>query len=49
MQIGFSRRPRGSWDGRTNDSMLWESFCDDLTDMAEFSDCAIVYGRQGIN
>ena len=47
-KLDFQEDPGGSWDGRTNDSMLWESFCDDLTDMAEFSDCAIVYGRQGI-
>ena len=47
-KLDFQKDPGGSWDGRTNDSVLWESFCDDLTDMEEFSDCAIVYGRQGI-
>ena len=32
-KLDFQEDPGGSWDGRTNDSMLWESFCDDLTDM----------------
>ncbi|MEC8954889.1 MAG: hypothetical protein VX482_04325, partial [Candidatus Thermoplasmatota archaeon] len=47
-KLDFQKDPGGTWDGRTNNSELWESFCDDLTSMEEFSDCSIVYGRQGI-
>ena len=47
-KLDFQEEPGGTWDGRTNNSELWESFCDDLTSMEEFSDCSIVYGRQGI-
>ncbi len=35
-------------DGRTNDSLLWESMCDEFIAMEEFSDCGLVYGRQGV-
>ena len=47
-KIDFQEDPTGNWEGRTNDSALWESFCDDLTDRPEFSDCGLVFGRQGI-
>ena len=47
-KLDFQEEPGGTWDGRTNNSELRESFCDDLTSMEEFSDCSIVYGRQGI-
>ena len=47
-KLDFQQDPGGSWDGRTNNSELWESFCDDITTMEEFSDCSIVYGRQGV-
>ena len=47
-KLDFQEDPGGSWDGRTNNSELWESFCDDITAMEEFSDCSIVYGRQGV-
>jgi len=47
-KLDFQEDPGGSWDGRTNNSELWESFCDDMTAMEEFSDCSIVYGRQGV-
>ncbi|MEC9393443.1 MAG: hypothetical protein VYA45_01505, partial [Candidatus Thermoplasmatota archaeon] len=47
-KLDFQSSPERTWDGRTNNSELWESFCDDLTSMEEFSDCSIVYGRQGI-
>ena len=45
-QITFDKDP--GKDFRTNDSLLWESLCDELVSMDELSDCGIVYGRQGI-
>ena len=47
-KIDFQEDPTGNWEGRTNNSSVWESFCDDLTDRDEFSDCGLVFGRQGI-
>ena len=47
-KIDFQEDPEGLWEGRTNDSEVWESFCDDLIDRPEFSDCGLVFGRQGI-
>ena len=47
-KLDFQEDPGGTWDGRTNNSELWESFCDDITSMEEFSDCSLVYGRQGV-
>ena len=47
-KIDFQEDPTGNWEGRTNDSSVWESFCDDITDREEFSDCGLVFGRQGI-
>ena len=47
-KIDFQENPTGNWEGRTNDSAVWESFCDYLTDRDEFSDCGLVFGRQGI-
>jgi len=38
----------GNWDVRTNNSDLWESMCDEFLEMDEFSDCGLVFGRQGI-
>jgi ABC-type antimicrobial peptide transport system permease subunit len=37
-----------SWEGRTNDSATWESVCDELVVMDAFSDCGLIYGRQGV-
>ena len=47
-KLDFQEDPDGTWEGRTNDSLLWESMCDEITEMEEFSDCSLVYGRQGI-
>ena len=47
-KIDFSDEPGPDADGRTNNSVLWESMCDDFVVMEEFSDCGIVYGRQGV-
>ncbi len=47
-KIDFQSDPDGDWAGRTNDSAIWESFCDELVDMEEFADCGLVFGRQGI-
>jgi len=45
-QIAFDEDP--GKDFRTNDSVLWESTCDELMAIEGISDCGIVYGRQGI-
>ena len=47
-KVDFAEDPDGDADGRTNDSSLWESMCDEFTAMEEFSDCGLVYGRQGV-
>ena len=47
-KIDFQSDPEGDWSGRTNDSVVWESLCDDLVEMDEFADCGLVYGRQGL-
>ena len=47
-KVDFAEDPDGDADGRTNDSLLWESMCDEFTAMHEFSDCGLVYGRQGV-
>ena len=41
-KVDFQSDPDGEWKGRTNDSMVWESLCDDLVEMEEFSDCGLV-------
>ncbi|MDP6562362.1 MAG: FtsX-like permease family protein [Candidatus Thalassarchaeum sp.] len=47
-KVDFADDPGPDSEGRTNDSVLWESLCDDFVSMDEFIDCGIVYGRQGI-
>lgn len=47
-KVDFQSEPEGDWYGRTNDSVVWESLCDDLVEMDEFADCGLVYGRQGL-
>ena len=47
-KVDFQEDPDGNWYGRTNDSGHWESMCDQLTEMEEFSDCGLVFGRQGV-
>jgi hypothetical protein len=47
-KVDFADEPNADGEGRTNDSVLWESLCDEFVVMDEFSDCGIVYGRQGI-
>ena len=47
-KIDFAEDPGGDADGRTNDSLLWETVCDEFIAMEEFSDCGLVYGRQGV-
>ncbi len=47
-KIDFAEDPGDDADGRTNDSLLWESMCDEFVEMEEFSDCGLVYGRQGV-
>ena len=41
-KIDFQEDPTGNWEGRTNDSSVWESFCEDIIDREEFSDCGLV-------
>ena len=47
-KVDFADDPGANSEGRTNDSILWESLCDEFVSMDEFTDCGIVYGRQGI-
>ena len=47
-KVDFADDPGPNSEGRTNDSVLWESLCDEFVSMDEFTDCGIVYGRQGI-
>jgi len=47
-KLDFANDPGNDVDGRTNDSLLWESMCDEFVEMEEFSDCGLVYGRQGV-
>ncbi len=47
-KVDFADNPGPNSEGRTNDSVLWESLCDEFVSMDEFTDCGIVYGRQGI-
>ncbi len=47
-KVDFQSDPDGSWAGRTNDSAVWESLCDELVEMEEFADCGLVFGRQGL-
>ena len=47
-KIDFADDPGIDAEGRTNDSLLWESMCDEFVEMEEFSDCGLVFGRQGV-
>jgi len=47
-KVDFADDPGNNAEGRTNDSLLWESMCDGFVEMEEFSDCGLVYGRQGV-
>ena len=47
-KVDFADNPGNDAEGRTNDSLLWESMCDGFVEMEEFSDCGLVYGRQGV-
>ena len=47
-KIDFRQDPGDNVFGRTNDSAVWESVCDELTQKDEFDDCGLVFGRQGI-
>ena len=42
-KLDFANDPGNDVDGRTNDSLLWESMCDEFVEMEEFSDCGLVY------
>lgn len=50
-KIDFDQEPNENNTGRTNDSMLWSSVCNELIDResGEISDCGLVFGRQGIH
>ncbi len=48
VKMDFSEDPGDNVTGRTNDSVQWESVCDELANMEEFSDCGLVFGRQGV-
>ena len=47
-KVDFSEGPGEDAEGRTNDSALWESLCDEFVEMDAFSDCGLVFGRQGV-
>lgn len=49
-KVDFQEDPSAEWVGygRTNNSAHWELMCDQLTEMEEFSDCGLVFGRQGV-
>ena len=47
-KIDFRQDPGENVLGRTNDSAVWESLCDELVQKEEFDDCGLVFGRQGI-
>ena len=47
-KVDFQSDPDGNWAGRTNDSAVWESLCEELVEMEEFADCGLVFGRQGL-
>ena len=48
VKMDFAEDPGENVTGRTNDSVQWESVCDELANMEEFSDCGLVFGRQGV-
>ena len=47
-KVDFREDPGEYNVGRTNDSDVWESVCDELVQKPEFEDCGLVFGRQGI-
>ena len=47
-KIDLDAEPWENNSGRTNDSVLFSSICDDLMSMEEIADCSMIYGRQGI-
>ncbi len=47
-KIDFREDPGEYNVGRTNDTGVWESVCDELVQKPEFEDCGLVFGRQGI-
>ena len=47
-KVDFREDPGEYNIGRTNDSEVWESVCDELVQKPEFEDCGLVFGRQGI-
>ena len=47
-KVDFADDPGQDSEGRTNDSLLWETACSELIQMDEISDCGLVFGRQGV-
>ena len=47
-KVDFREDPGEYNIGRTNNSEVWESVCDELVQKPEFEDCGLVFGRQGI-
>ncbi len=47
-KVDFREDPGEYNVGRTTDSEVWESVCDELVQKPEFEDCGLVFGRQGI-
>lgn len=47
-KLDLAPEPWQNNSGRTNDTVLFTSICDDLLEMEEIADCSLIYGRQGV-
>ena len=48
-KVEFNKPPAEGTDGWTNNTTTLIEVCDEFTDMEEFSDCTVVYGKKGIH
>jgi len=48
-KVEFNKPPAEGTDGWTNDTTTLVETCDEFTEMEEFSDCAVVFGKKGIH
>lgn len=48
-KVEFDKPPAEGTDGWTNNTTTLIEVCDEFTDMEEFSDCTVVYGKKGIH
>ena len=47
-KLDLAPEPWQNNSGRTNDTALFTSICDELVAMEEIADCSLIYGRQGV-